>query len=63
MHVGPAVDDRWGYFRRTNVALALNSYHQLSLADFTVWAPLTFAADGNVSSIGFVANFTVSVGT
>ena len=32
-------------------------------ADFTVWAPLTFASDGNVSSTGFVANFTVSVGT
>ena len=30
--------------------------------DFTVWAPLVFAADGNVSSPGFLPNFTVDVG-
>jgi hypothetical protein len=30
--------------------------------DFTVWAPLVFSADGNVSSPGFLSNFTVDVG-
>ena len=30
--------------------------------DFTVWAPLLFAADGNVTSPGFLSSFTVDVG-
>lgn len=30
--------------------------------DFTVWAPLVFDASGNVSSPGFLANFTIDVG-
>lgn len=36
----------------------------LKAHDFTVWAPLIFSADGNISSPpGFQDNFTVSVGT
>ena len=29
--------------------------------DFTVWAPLVFADDGNVTSPGFLPSFTVDV--
>ena len=34
---------------------------QLKAHDFTVWAPLAFAADGTLSSAGFADNFTVDV--
>lgn len=33
----------------------------LKAHDFTVWAPLSFTADGNVTTVGFQSEFTVDV--
>jgi hypothetical protein len=35
---------------------------RLKSHDFTVWAPLSFSPDGNVTTRGFESAFTVDVG-